>query len=195
MFGIYTNQRMSEAERNILNQHPDDYNWYCIYLWSLFKDQRFFQVREDIELPQSEDDNGVVLMFQDGDVVYFKTIDGDADERVIQSTLKVCLYLEDLFKRDITAYVVCPSDAKIEAEKVEGEGNVRILFSLLKNTNGEEIIERLESKLKNHEEFSIPDSIDHMLLPYMGFKNKRDFKKKFKQYMDLVNEYGGCNNA
>lgn len=28
MFGIYSNQRLTENERKILYEHPDDYNWY-----------------------------------------------------------------------------------------------------------------------------------------------------------------------
>ena len=189
MFGVYSNKRVSEAERKILCDHPDDYNWYCVYVISIFKDRRFFQVREDIKLPQDKDDDGVVLMFEGGDIVYFKTLDGDVTGKVANSILDVCLYLQDSFRRPIKAYVVCPSDAKIKVHNIEGEGDISIFFSLLKNDDGEEIIDRLESKLKNNEKFTIPDSIEHMLLPYTGFKNKDDFQKKFKRYMALVNEY------
>lgn len=189
MFGIYSNQRISAAESKMLCQNPDDYNWYCVYVNTIFRDRRFFQVREDIELPQSEDDNGVVLMFDGVDVVYFKTLDGDATENEVKSIMEVCSYLKDTFKKPIKAYVVCPSDAKIDVEKIEGEGDITLFFSLLKNDDGEEIIERLETKLKNHEQFTISDSIDHMLLPYTGFKNKAVFNEKFNHYMTLFNEY------
>ncbi|WP_462316697.1 hypothetical protein [Methanobrevibacter sp.] len=191
MFGIYSNQRLSKEESKILKENPDDYNWYCIYVQTIFRDRRFFQVREDIELPQSEDDDGVVLMFQGGDVVYFKTMDGDVTNEEVQSVYDVCSYLEGLFNRPIKAYVVFPPDGEIKADKIEGDGEVTIVFSTLRNDDGEEIIERLESKLKNHEEFTIPDSIDHMLLPYTGFKDRKVFDEKFKNYMKLVMEYGG----
>ena len=51
---------------------------------------------------------------------------------------------------------------------------------------GDEIIEKLESKVKNHEEFSIMDSIEHMLLPFIGCENQKNFMKKYTQYMKNV---------
>lgn len=112
------------------------------------------------------------------------------DEKAI---FEVCLYLEDLFKRPIKAYVVCPSDVMIDMSQTKfvGKGDVAIYYGVLKNNTGEEIIERLENKLKNGEKFTINDSIDHMLLPYSGFKNKKEFNKRFEHYMRLVNECGG----
>ena len=58
MFGIYSNQRLSENERKILKSNPDDYLWYAIMLNVFFHDDNCFQVREDIEIPQKEDDDG-----------------------------------------------------------------------------------------------------------------------------------------
>lgn len=191
MFGIYTNKRLSEAECKLLNENPDDYIWYSTYVKTIFRDPRFFQIREDIKLPH--DDEGVVLLFEDGDIVYFKTMDKSPTNDDEKSIFEVCSYLESLFKRPIKAYVVCPSDVIIDRDKMkfEGEGDVTVYFGALKNNTGEEIIDRLENKLKNGEEFTVPDSIDHMLLPYTGFKNKEEFDKRFKHYMGLVNEYGG----
>ena len=191
MFGIYSDKRISKQESKILYENPDDYNWYMAYVSTIFKDSRFFQVREDIELPQDEDDNGVVLMFEGGDVVYFKTLDGDVTDDEVKSIVKVCKFLEDTFKRPINAYVVFPPDAELVANKFEYEGELTMYFSSLRNDNGEEIVERLESKLKNNEKFTVGDSVDHMLLPYTGFKDKSIFEKKFESYMKLVNEYGG----
>lgn len=191
MLGIYSNQRLSEAESKILKGNPDDYEWYCIYLNVIFRDRRFFQVRQDIELPQGEDDDGVVLILQGGEVVYFKTLDCDVTDEEVQAVYEVCSYLEGLFNRPIRAYVVFPPDGEVKAEKIDGEGKVTIVFSTLKSDDGEEIIDRLEAKLRNHEEFTYQDSIDHMLLPYTGFKDKEVFQEKYKKYMALVSEYGG----
>jgi len=190
MFGNYSNKRLSEAESKILCKNPDDYTWYCVYVSHVFRDQRLFEVREDIELPQDEDDDGVVLIFEGGDIVYFKTLDGDVTEDVVKSVMDVCSYLEKKFNRSITAYVVCPFDCEIKVEDIEGDGQMTFVFSLLRNDDGEEIIDRLESKLKNNEKFTIPDSIDHMLLPYGGFKDKKVFQEKFMRYMNLVEEKG-----
>ena len=191
MFGIYSNKRISKAESKILKNNPDDYNWYCMYAGIIFNDKRFFQVREDIELPQGEDDDGVLLMFQGGDIVYFKTIDGDVTDEEVKSVYKVCSYLDETFNQPIYAYVVFPADCEITAEKIVCNEEITIICSSLRNDDGEEIIERLENKLKNHEEFGYSDSIDHMLLPYMGFKDKNVFQEKLKNYMALVKEYGG----
>ena len=191
MFGKYSNQRVSKEESKILKDNPDDYNWYCIYMRTLFKDDRFFQIRQDIELPQDEDDDGVVLMVQGGDIIYFKTIDCDVTNDEVQSVYEVCSHLQKTFNHPITAYVVFPPDGEITADSVDGKGEITIIFSTLKSDDGEEIIDRLESKLKSHEEFTIPDSISHMLLPYNGFKDRKVFDEKYENYMALVKEYGG----
>ena len=190
MFGVYTNQRITNAESKILIDNPDDYLWYMMYVRTFFKDYRFFQIRQDIELPQSEDDNGVVLIFQGGNVVYFKTIDSDVDDKVISSIHKVCYFLEQKFNRPIDSYVVFPPDCEVKSWDIEKKGEIKIIFSTLRNDNGEEIIDRLMAKLKNHEEFNHKDSIDHMILPYNGFKDRKVFDEKFKNYMELINEYG-----
>ena len=190
MFGIYSNKRISEAESKILKSNPDDYNWYCVYVNSIFNDDRFFQVREDIELPNNEDDEGVVLMFQGGDIVYFKTLKGDVTEEVLHSVYEVCSYLYNMFHSMIMAYIVFPPDCEVKARKIEGDSSVIMFFSAMQNDNGEETIDKLEKKLKNREEFTYLDSIDHMLLPYFGFKDKQVFQEKFENYMDFVNEVG-----
>ena len=190
MFGIYSNQRLSENERKILKSNPDDYNWYCVMLNVFFKDYGFFQVREDIEIPQKEDDEGVLLM-SDGKIIYFKTIDCDITDEVVNSILEVCTNLEDLFNQPITSYVLYPPDCDVlfDCEKINPGKNV-IKFCTGSNQNGEKIIDRLEVKLKNHDEFTISDSIDHMILPYIGFKNSDVFEKKYENYMKLIEEYG-----
>ena len=191
MFGRYSNQRISEAESKILWKNPDDYNWYTVYVRTVFKDSRLFEVREDLDLPQSDDDNGVVLMFEGGDPVYFKTLDGDVTEEEVESIFEVCSHLERTFNRPISAYVVCHPDVEVKVEKrIEGEGDVTIFFSFMPDCEGEETVERLEDKLKSNEEFTVSDSIDHMLLPYMGFKDKKTFHEKLKRYMALVEEKG-----
>lgn len=189
MFGVYSNQRLTENERKILDGNPDDYNWYCVVLNAAFKDDRFFQIREDIELPQEENDNGVVLMFEQGDVVYFKTVDGDVGDEEFSSIIEVCTFLEEKFKRRIDVYVLCPSGTKFCVEPQNSKINARIFFTSIVTDNGEEIIERLEAKLDSHEYFNISDSIDHMLLPYLGYKNKEKFRQKLQEYMKKVDEY------
>lgn len=186
MFGIYSNQRLTENESKLLAQNPDDLNWYYVIVRVIFKEYRFFQVREDIKLPQEEDDNGVVLIFEGGDVVYFKTIDGEVTEDDVKSISKVCTYLEEKFNRPVKAYVPCSPFEKIDVDVEIDSKEITMFFSYLYGDDAEEVIDKLEGKLKNNEEFTIPDSIDHMILPYRGYKNKRVFNEKFKHYMELI---------
>ena len=190
MFGIYSNQRLTENERKILKSNPDDYNWYSVMLRIIFNDTRFFQVREDIEVPKKEDDDGVVLIFEGGDMAYFRTIDGNISDEVVDSIIDVCSYLVDKFDRDVDAYVICPPNRTFDASEKNVELRTKIFFSSLASHNGEEIIEKLENKLKNHEEFTISDSIDHMMLPYTGYRDKKDFDEKYQHYMNLIETYG-----
>ena len=190
MFGIYSNKRLTESERNVLNSNPDDYNWYCVIVQSIFKNGTFFQVREDIKLPQKEDDNGVVLFFEREDVVYLKSIDGEVADEEVESILEVCKFLLEKFGRPITAYIPCRPFEKINVDVVKDCSDITMIFSYIKVDNGEKIIERLENKLLRNEKFTVPDSIDHMLLPYTGYKNKEVFEEKFKHYMGLIESFG-----
>ena len=188
MFGVYLNKRLTENEQEILNSHPDDYNWYCVIVQCIFKDYRFFQVRDDIELPQ-EDDNGSVLIFEGGDVVYLKSIDGEVTAEEVESISEVCEFLYEKFNRPIKAYIPCAPFKKIDINLEKNGKEITLFFSYIKVETGEKTIERLENKLKNHEEFTILDSIDHMLLPYTGYANEKEFYEKFRHYKELVETY------
>ncbi len=189
MFGIYSNQRLSENERRLLNSNPDDLNWYCVIVQTIFKDRRVFQIRQDIELPQDDDDNGVVLMFEDSDVVYLKSIEREVTQDDFQSITKVCTFLADKFKRPISAYIPCAPFKNLDFDVEKNGREITMFFSCLDVDDGEEIIDRLETKLKNHEEFTIHDSIEHMLLPYRGYKDRDVFYEKLHHYRQLIEEF------
>ena len=189
MFGVYSNQRISEAESKILYGNPDDYNWYMVVISQIFKDKRMFEIREDIELPQNDDEDGVVLIFEGGNVVYFKTLEGDVTKEKYKSIMKVCNYLEDLFKRPIESYILCKPGYKMKIKEAEGKGDITIYFSAIGSHDGEKIIDTLESKLKKNQPFTVFDSADHMLLPFTGYKNKKEKEKKFRAYMEHVEEF------
>lgn len=189
MFGVYSNQRLTENESKILKHNPDDYNWYCVIVQSIFKDERFFQVREDIELPQDDDDNGVVLIFEGGDVVYLKSIDDEVTDEKLESIYNVCRFLEDKFNRPINAYVPCTPFKDLDLKFKTDVGNVTIFFSHINTQNAELLIDKLSEKLQNDEAFTVSDSIDHMLIPYTSYRDKKVFDEKYQQYMKLVDEY------
>ena len=108
----------------------------------------------------------------------------------MDSIIEVCSHLESTFNRPISAYVVCPPDVEVKVKRIEGDGDVTIFFSFMPDCEGDKTVERLEAKLKSDEKFTVSDSIDHMLLPYMGFKDKKTFHEKLKRYMALVEEQG-----
>ena len=196
MFGVYSNKRLTENERAILHLNPDDYEWYMVVLGQIFKDHRHFQIREDVELPQNEGDDGVLLMFEGGNPVYFKTLEDDLSEEETESIYGVCSFLEEKFDRPVDAYVLCKPDCKVCVSKFGFcRGKIRIFFSFIGATDGEEILERLEAKLKNNEKFTVEDSLDHMLLPFTGYKNKAEFEEKYARYMDCINSHAGESNG
>ena len=191
MLGNYSNQRLTAEESELLSGHPDDYEWYMVYVSVLFKDRRWFQIREDIDLPQDEDDDGVVLMFQNGDVVYFKTLDKKPDDEEVDSIFRVCSFLEDKFSRPISAYVVSPPTTDIKISREYSKGRITIFFSALVEKDGENVVDRLEDKVKNHQTFTVKDSIDHMLLPFMAYQDEKTFKEKYRNYMDYIHTSHG----
>lgn len=186
MYELYTNQRISDEERKILHQHPDDYLWYGVIIGKLFDKHQRFEVREDIKLPQKEDDDGVVLIFEDGTVTYFKTSIGIMTDEDYKTMKKVCKYLLKKFKQPIDVYIACSPNSKINFSELPYDYDIKVTYSSIPIKKGDEIIEKLESKVKNHEEFSIMDSIEHMLLPFIGCENQKNFMKKYTQYMKNV---------
>lgn len=191
MFGIYSNKRLTENERAILHLNPDDYNWYMVILSQAFKEHRHFEVREDIEVPQNEGDDGVVLIFEGGNPVYFRTLNEDLTVEDTETIFKVCSFIEEKFDRPVDAYVLCKPDCEVSISKGSDncKGNIRIFFNFICTKDGEEIIDRLMAKLKNKEKFTADDSFDHMLLPYVGYVDKKDFEKKYVRYMECINSY------
>ena len=189
MFGCYSDKKFSENEKKILNHEPDDFIWCSVILSVIFKDVRSFQIRDDINIPQEEDDDGIVLMMEDESIVYLKTLDGDFDDDEFRAVEEVCLYLENVFHKHIKVYIPCPSFSIVSHHQDKSDAHLFIKLSSLSLTDGVENIERLEAKLKNNEKFSTSDSIDHMLIPFMKFDNKEIFQEKYTHYMNLINSY------
>ena len=190
MFGCFSNIRLSEQERKILKDEPDDAIWYSMVLGNLFKDNRRFQIREDIEVPKKEDDDGVLLMMEDGSIVYFRTSDGVFDNGEYNYMIGVCSWIVNKFHRPLNVYMACDSRPQMSFDS-KNEGVVaKIVLSRFITGDNEKIIDRLVHKLENNEEFDYGDSVDHMLLPFGGYKNKSVFDKKYAHYMDLINSCG-----
>ena len=190
MIGYYTNIRISKKESKILYEDPDDYIWYSTIVKALFNDHRFFQVREDIKLPEKEGENGVVLFFEKGSLVYLKTLNRDIDNKEYKDIWDVCTYLYNTFNQPVTAYIAYSPYCDVNiTENYEGDELIKVIFSYFGEFNGEDIIERLSYKLKHKQEFNTSDSISHMLLPFTASKDMDVFKEKYADYMNMIENY------
>ena len=190
MYGCYSNIRLNENERKILKDEPDDYIWYKCVLSKVFQDNNNFEVRQDIEIPQDEDDDGVLLMVDDGSLIYFKTLEGNFDNIQAEKVSKVCSFIENTFNCPFKVYVACRTNFCINHDDDFGISS-NVYFARIYAAVAEKIVDELESKLVANEEFTISDSINHILLPFLSYKDKDVFEEKYAHYMDLINSYGG----
>ena len=181
MFGYYIDRKFNDKETKILDSKPDDYIWYMIVNATLFKDTRFFEIRDDIKIPN--DNDGRVLIYEKGDVVYSKTLDQKDLDEEIKEIKKSCSYLADLFEDHIDAYIAHTANCKRDMVKECDDINCTIHLKSSDKNNGEEIISKLENKIKNNEKFDTEDSVDHILLPFIGSDDLKSFNKKYSHYM------------
>ena len=189
MFGCYSNNRLSEQEKKILKEEPDDAIWYSTLLRCLFKDNRSFQIREDIKVPKKDDDDGVLLMMEDGTIVYFRTSHGIFDNEEYNYLIGICSWIVNKFHCPLNVYMACDSEPEISFDAGDEGVDAKIVLSRFFTGKNEKTLDRLIHKLENKEEYDYNDSVDHMLLPYGGYKNKEIFDKKYAYYMDLFNSY------
>ena len=188
MLGYYENRNLTENERKILNSEPDDYTWHVVVLMKMFGDSRSFQMRDDIELPDNGE--GRLLIFEKGDIVYFKTLYREFNKKEVDKIYDVCVFLEDLFKSEITSYLVCqPQEIDFDME-LDYEKDYDIVIGQLPKDNKENVIDRLKYKLENNIPFTINDSIAHIILPFTTWKDE-EFDKNYAEYMKLIEAYDG----
>lgn len=168
--------------KNFLFQPSDELIFYKIILSVVFKEFEPFEVRRDIEIPQKDDD-GVVISFDDGRIVYFRIQNNQFSDEEFESILEVCYFLQDKFGGEIKSYILCRPEVKFRAyEGIERDG-ITLVINSLKQYDGDETVEILENKRKNKEKFTFKDHIAHILLPYMGYKDRKEFLFKFQHYM------------
>lgn len=157
--------------------------FYKVVFSIVFNDYESFEVRKDIQIPKNKKDNGVVISFNDGRIVYFKIQTEKLSDEEFESILKVCYFLQDKFGGTIESYVLCQPEIEFrEYDGIKREG-ITLNLSTLKYYDGDAILEKLENKRKNKEKFTIQDYISHLLLPFMGYKDINEFLPKLKHYM------------
>ena len=105
------------------------------------------------------------------------------------SILENCCFLKEKFGGDIKAYVIYRPEIEIDDTFELHEDNVEIHIASLKSVDGDYILDRLHSKIKNKEDFTLEDQINHLLLLYMGHKSWDEFLPKYQQYMMAVMLY------
>lgn len=150
------------GDKNILCGGSDDTIFYRIILSCVFNDFASFEVRPDIEIPKREMGNGVIIAFDDGMIVYFKTQKNQLSDEEFESILEVCYFLQDKFGGIIEAYVLCFPEVDFKMyEGIERDG-VTLILNRLNGYDGDATLAMLEGKLKNREKFTIQDFIIRM---------------------------------
>lgn len=168
--------------QDILFGRSDDKMVYKSILAFVFNDFASFEVRKDIEIPK-KDGNGVVISFNDGRIVYFKIQDNELCDNEFESILEVCYFLQDKFGGPIESYILCRPEIELRGyDGIKREG-IRLELRTLKHLDGDAAVEMLENKRKNKEKFTFQDHICHILLPYMGYEDRKVFLPKFQHYM------------
>jgi hypothetical protein len=175
-------KRDFEEIKNILFGGSDNAIFYKIVLAFVFKDFGSFEVRRDIEIPKKDDD-GVALSFDDGRIAYFKIQSGQLSDEEYESMLDVCYFLQDRFGGSIDAYVLCPPEIEIMPYGGIIRDDVTLRLTALNKYDGVEIVDELETKRRNKERFTFQDCVHHILLPYMGYRDKDVFLPKYQHYM------------
>ena len=182
MFNFTNNQRSTEEIINILFGDGDNAVFYKIALIFAFNVFGSFEVRDDIEIPVN-DNSGVVLSFYDGRISYFKIQSEELTEDEYKSILDVCYFLQDKFGGKIESYILCRPEIEIKVfDGIERDG-ITVMVASLEKYDGDAVVEKLTNKLKNKEKFTLKDHIYHLLLPYMGYKDRDEFLPKFQHYM------------
>ena len=157
--------------------------FYKVIFSIVFNDFDSFEVRRDIEIPKNKKENGVVISFDDGRIVYFKIQTEKLSDDEFESILKVCYFLQDKFGGTIESYVLCQPEIEFrEYDGIKRDGII-LNLSTLKYYDGDATLEKLENKRKNKEKFTIQDYISHLLLPFMGYKDIDVFLPKLQHYM------------
>ncbi len=176
-------QNRTEGIKNILYGGSDDTIFYKVVLSFVFNDFESFEVRKDIKIPNNESSDGVVIAFNDGRIIYFKTQSNPLTDEEFESILKVCYFLQDRFGGEIDAYILCYP--KVEFRMYTGikRDGISIVLNTLRHYDGDAVVEMLENKLKNNEQFTFQDYVCHILLPYFGYKNLDEFLLRFQHYL------------
>ena len=125
----------------------------------------------------------MVIAFDDGRITYFKTQLNQLSDEEFESILKVCYFLQDRFGGTIEAYILCYPEVEFRAYGGIERDGITLVLNKLRNYDGDATLEMLEGKLKNGERFTFQDYVCHILLPYMGCRNRDEFLPKFQRYM------------
>lgn len=117
-------------------------------------------------------------------------MEGNFDNIQAEKVSKVCSFIENTFNCPFKVYVACRTNFCINHDEDFGISS-NVYFARIYAAVAEKIVDELESKLVANEEFTISDSINHILLPFLSYKDKDVFEEKYAHYMDLINSYGG----
>lgn len=168
---------------NVLMGGEDDTIFYKAALTFVFCEFESFVVIKDLKIPQKDEKNGVVIVFDDGRISYFKRQSNQLTDTEYESILEVCCFLKDTYGGSIEAYVLCSPEVEIMPyDGIERDGIALILASLA-DCDGDAAVEMLENKRRNGQRFTFQDHVCHLLLPFMGHRDRDEFMPKYQHCM------------
>ena len=171
---------------NILMGGRDDTIFYKTALALVFDEFESFAVRRELKIPKNEGEDGVVIVFDDGRIAYFKRQSNQLSEEEWKSLLEVCRFLKDTYGESIEAYVLCSPEVEIRPSNgVEHEG-ITVMLATLAGCDGDAVVDMLENKRKNRQRFSFQDHVCQILLPFMGYGDRDEFISKYQHFMMLT---------
>ena len=179
---INTQKNRSENIKEILFGRSDDTLFYKIVVPFVFNEFGLFEVRKDIKIPIKEFD-GTIMSFNDGKLGYFKIQKNPLNNSEFKSIIKVCEYLNKKYGCPIDSYVLCHPEIKLRKYNNNTNNEITLKVKSLRNYDGDAVVEILENKRKNKEKFTFHDHVCHILLPYMGYENKKEFMPKYQHYI------------
>jgi len=157
-------------------------DFYLIVLACVFSDFGSFEVRYDIDIPRKPFEDGVVLVFDEGRVAYFKTQENDMSDDEFEFILNVCYLLQDSYGCRVDAYVLCYPNVELrQYDNIERE-DILIHLASLRSCNGDAVLDDLIKKCEEGCEFTFEDHVNHILLPYMNCNDDLEFKSRLSDY-------------
>lgn len=156
-----------------------------------------FEVDKDMDFPKKDELGGIVLKFIGGGAAYFKLQKEMPSDEEVKDVYNVCQFLKESLGDYVAARIMCQPHIEIRGIDVSHDDSIDVCYVSVRLNDGDKVLEKLCEKLKNKEGFTYHDNIQRFILPFMGRKNRGEFKNKYSKFIsqlddakrELPNEY------